>query len=350
MTYYEITRPGFQLPPYSCIGPKSYQSDPTVPSTETIILPARDHQPHRWRFELVAGQTRSADLGRRARVLAALFARRPVHISEAPVFDARIYSPGNFAHFSCFHVPLIAEVARQLDLPRNAIKVILPANPPGYTIGLAKLFGLDFLCTDAPVTGRIVTFDEALTQDELRIGRRQLVENAGLPDHIAQQVQASAQTFSGKFFLSRRGPRSLENNDAVRRHLETRGYRMIYTEDLSLIDQFSLMQSAEELVAIHGAGLAPMLYLKDPQRLKSFVEITPVGWASSFFREIAHALGVYHVAVRGRLKPAYIPGIYKTTGSFMAFQNDTFSLDLDALDQALAFAKYRINVPPDLPI
>lgn len=350
MTKYDITRPGFTLPAHFCIAPKSFQADRTIPDVDTIIQPARQFGAARWSFVLEDGESQSKDLGRRAKLMASVAKPTPIIYDQMPVFDARIMSPSNFAHFTCFHVPMMAETARQLGCRHTDLKVILPANVPDYIKNLATLFELDVLFTDAPVQGQIVTFEQELTQDELRTGRRKMIEHANLPTHIARQVQARNPATGPRVFLARRGSRALENNDEIKTYLERRGYEMIYAEDLPLIDQFGIMQNAERLVAIHGAGIAPMLYLNNPQKLRSFIEITPVGLTSTYFREMAHALGLYHITVRGRLKPAYVPDIYEAPAPFLAFQNDTFHLDVDALDHALNFATDQIEVPPGLPV
>ena len=349
MSRYRIFRERFQLPPCFCIGPRSFQADRAVPATDTIILPSREFPEYERLFYVSEGITHSELLGHKSKLVTSILTRGEETIEDRTALDFRFHTPQNFAHFLGTHIPLLVAVAQQLDIGIQEIKVILPAEVPEYINGLAECFGLDVLQTDRPVEGRIVTFTSP-HKSEFRHLRRELVAQAGLPDVAAQYAATSNSTFGGKYFVARRGTRALENNDEVTAHLAAHGYETVYLEELPLPDQFKLMQSATSVIAIHGAGLASLFYAKTPGHLQEIIELQPVGLASTIFREMAQALGVYYITVRGRLKPAYIPGIYKTTGSFMAFQNDTFSLDLDALDQALAFAKYRINVPPGLPI
>ena len=339
---YRIFREHFRLPPCFCIAPQSFQADRSVMSTDTIILPERAFAKYEWRFSLSDGVTRGQHMGRRHRLVAALTARETVTVKDQVVFDCRFHAPDNFAHFLSTHMPLLAAVSAQTGVPIRDIKVILPRKVPGYIAGLADLFGLDVMKADHPVAGRIVTFDTPY-KSELRVLRRTLIEEAHLPDMIAARAATSAQTFEGRYFIARRGARALENHDEVSACLEAHGYQTVYMEDLPLVDQFKLLQSATSVVGIHGAGLATLFYANRPERLQALVELQPVGLASTIFREMAHALNVHYVTVRGKLKRNYVPAIYDTVGSYMEHQNDTFSIDTVSLEQALDFAQRRLE-------
>lgn len=347
MTRFKIARAHLDLPPCFCIGPRSFQADRTVAATDTILAPSRHAPKHEWCFEVTKRITRPTIMGRKAKVVAALTGSDTITLPDQIVMDCRFYAPDNFAHFLCFHTPLLAAVAREMQIDMHDIKVILPKNTPEYIRGMVEILGLDVLRTDQPVSGQIITFTTSIT-DEFRGFRRTILETAQIPQRISTLTAASPNTFLGKYFIARRGNRALENNDMVSEHLSSLGYQTVYMEDFALIDQFKLMQSAQSLIAIHGAGLASFLYLSRPEQLDALVEIMPVGLTSTFFREMADAMGVYYIAVRGKLKRAYVPAIYDAQGSYMAHQNDTFEVDIASLDQALAFAERKCTVPTDL--
>ena len=338
---YRIFRERFRLPPCFCIGPTSYQADRTVPATDTIILPERLFDDYELTFHISDRVSHGNYMGRKHKLVAALTAREQMRIDDQIVMDCRFHAPDNFAHFLCTHIPLLADITRQLDVPFEKVKVILPKQVPGYIAGLVKVFGLDAVMTDQPVSGRMITFDQPY-KSELRVLRRTMIARAGLPDRLAAQSALSEQTFGGPYFIARRGPRALENHDDVAAFLEARGYQTVYMEDLPLIDQFKLVQNATSVVGIHGAGLASLLYVNRPENLDALVELQPVGLASTIFREMAHAQDAYYVTVRGKLKPAYLPAIYDTKGSYMMHQNDSFSIDIASLEQALEFADRKL--------
>jgi hypothetical protein len=137
-----------------------------------------------------------------------------------------------------------------------------------------------------------------------------------------------------KVFLSRRGTRALENEDEVIAHLAQRGYRTIFPEDLPVPDQLRLFHEAREIVAIHGAGLAPMIYTRPDGPLRQLIEILPCGHMTDNFRGLAHLTGLRWIGVQGRMKPEYMPGIYKLDEPFLSHSLDNFHVDPVSLDMA----------------
>jgi capsular polysaccharide biosynthesis protein len=115
-------------------------------------------------------------------------------------------------------------------------------------------------------------------------------------------------------------------------------YTTIHAEDLSPADQMRLFREAEAMVAVHGAALAPLLYVPPGGRLRQLVEILPVGHMTDVYRVMAEQVGVGWTGVRGRIKPKHVEPAYRIGTPFKRFSLDSFEVDIVALERALDFA------------
>ncbi|MFA6598863.1 MAG: glycosyltransferase family 61 protein [Ignavibacteriaceae bacterium] len=74
-----------------------------------------------------------------------------------------------------------------------------------------------------------------------------------------------------KIYISRKkSRRPLKDEEIIEIMLEKIGFKIIYSEDFPLLEQFSLFANAEVIVAPHGAGLVNLVF---SQQLKVVVEI-----------------------------------------------------------------------------
>ncbi|MFC3169180.1 glycosyltransferase family 61 protein [Paracoccus fontiphilus] len=138
-----------------------------------------------------------------------------------------------------------------------------------------------------------------------------------------------------RIFLARRKQRAISNQAQIEALLHPLGYSTVYPEDLPISDQFRLFNTAEQIVAVHGAGLAPLLYRHLESPLRYLVEILPCGHMTDFFRLMAQQVGCSWIGVRGRLKPEYIQCSYKRQGIFNQYSLDSFEVDPVSLERAI---------------
>jgi hypothetical protein len=75
--------------------------------------------------------------------------------------------------------------------------------------------------------------------------------------YVYRHVDVPCKAQSESLFVSRRGPRSLQNEAAVRDLLEARGFQTVYMDDYTAAEKLGLLSQARRIVAVHGAGLAP---------------------------------------------------------------------------------------------
>ena len=335
----------FNCPADILISARSYFVDRMVPECEVIHLPPKQVGGGEFWFTYEKGVTQHPETPKPQKGLRqGLKMLRPkpetATISDKVFLDFRLKVPQNWAHFLNDHLPIYFVAAHELGLSASETLLVLPQKTPGYIRRAAAFFGLETLCTDAPVSGDAVMLE---TNRWIRC-RSIRAEWAHLP-FVTETLDAAGirDGISGdlpnRAFLSRRATRNLENEDAVEAFLNARGYTKIYPEDLSVADQFKLFEQAEHVVAIHGAGLAPMLYRSDASRLRGLIELFPCGHMTDNFRVMAHQVGCAWAGVRGKIKPEHVEPAYDLSKPFVEYSLQSFEVDLHALELALALHK-----------
>lgn len=102
-----------------------------------------------------------------------------------------------------------------------------------------------------------------------------------------------------KIYVSRRtnAGRTVINEDELHDCLHKLGFQRLYLEDYSVRHQRFLFQNAQQIVAIHGAGLANLASCAPGT---SLVEIFPPSYLGMGFRRIATVKDLNHCVVLGR--------------------------------------------------
>lgn len=338
-----IAIPDGKVPSARMVTPQSYLIDRIEPACEIIALPERRVAGGELRIH--CGEIRAAPPapgGLRSRLM-----RRTPPNERVPqghiAIDLRHHLDGNWAHMLNNHLPLSFRMLEATGVGWDKALILLPADAPRYIHAAAALFGLDTHATDAVVEGQGLAFSM-----EPRVGQR-----AARADwvRLADPARALSATLAGappgqplpqRVFLSRKDTRVPSNATEVEAFLRARGFETVYPEDLSASDQMHLFAGAEEMVAVHGAGLAPLLYCGasaglegGPRRL---IEILPCGHVTDVYRVIADRVGCAWIGVRGRLKPEYVRPAHDIGAGFSKFSLDSFEVDVAALEEAFALS------------
>lgn len=331
------TRGRTQLPSLTCpearlITARSHFVDRFVPDCETVLLPAKTVEGGALNFE--RGRVR---LEAPMRPKRGLLKRRAVEEREVEgvLVDFRIRNPENWAHFLNNHLPILFALCEATDTPPGDCVLVLPEGAPSHILDAAELFGLTALATGDTVTGEGITF-AAEPWTGIRPERRDWATGAEPQARLAAAGAREANPdLPDRVFLARRDTRTLENEAEVERLLTKRGFNRLYAEDLSPLDQFRLFEQAEAVVAIHGAGLAPLLYISPEARLRWLMELFPCGHMTDVYRVMAHQCGVRWIGVRGRIKPEHVTPAYKLDEPFLAYSLQSFEADTHAIARAL---------------
>lgn len=253
---------------------------------------------------------------------------------DACMIDLRGHNPENWAHFLNNHLPLTFFAAQQSGIPPTQLFAILPSNTPEFIKGAADLFGLKALYTDNIVNSYGLNIE--MTPWTGQRAARAKWARLDWPTQVISRLKPSAGVeLPKKVFLSRRKERSIINDSEIEGFLQQEGYKTVYPEDLSPSDQILLFQNAEEMVAIHGAGLAPLLYCTPDLGLRRLIEIMPVGHMTGVFRIIANQVGCKWIGVRGRLKAKYVNSAYDLTKPHTKHSLDNFEVDPVSLRYAI---------------
>ena len=246
----------------------------------------------------------------------------------------RAHEPENFAHFLNNHLPAFFRAAEVAGRDWSDARLLLPKKTPGYILDLAALFGIQTVCTRKTVRGEGLAF-HATPWTSLRSARAAW---AALPRPQAALAQALAEApdpgLPRKVFISRKSTRALENATEIEAWLGDRGFETVYPEDLPVLDQMRLFRDADEIVAVHGAALAPLLYCTPGAGPRRLVEILPVGHMTDVYRDMAAAVDCDWIGVQGRIKPGYVAGLYDLDTPFTQHSLDSFEVDPASLEMA----------------
>lgn len=335
----EIILPPYRVGPARLVTPQSYMIDRFVPDCEIIALPEK---------EVAGGVLRyrrgpvtlpaPAPSGRMARVRARLETPAQQRIDDHLLIDLRHHDPSNWAHFLNNHLPIVFHLCAATGINRDEVLLVTPQATPKYIRAAAQLFGFQLLETNDAVTGEGLTFDMS-PWTAVRTLRDQWARTAVVGDILNETTKAATSPLPRRPFLARRDTRKIANMAEVEAFLSTKGYETVYAEDYSAADQFRLFREAEAMVAVHGAGMAPLLYVPPNGQLRQLVEILPIGHMTDVYRVIAQQVGIAWIGVRGRIKPGYVAAAYRLNERFNAFSLDSFEVDVVALQQALELAK-----------
>ena len=341
LTMAEIFLPPYLTGPARLITPQSYMIDRFVPDCEIIALPAKEvaggvlrYNKTQLTFPAISPKGRLAQARARLRQLP------PQRIKGRVLIDLRHHDPGNWAHFLNNHLPIVFQLCAATGIAWSEVLLVTPSATPAYIRAAAELFGLDLLETDGAVEGEGLAF-EMTPWTAIRTVRAQWASAPGVADALTRAIQTDAPPLPRRPFLARRDTRTIANMGEVEACLSDRGYETVYAEDYSAADQFRLFREAESMVAVHGAGLAPLLCVPPNGHLRQLIEILPIGHMTDVYRVMAEQVGVSWIGVRGRIKPTYVEAAYRLTDRFDAFSLDSFEVDVVALTRALDFIEEK---------
>ena len=179
---------------------------------------------------------------------------------------------------------------RAFDASPDATLLVHPGGPQyvqdGVRLFLSGQRKIDSVVSERPVAvaaARLVTIDEFS-------GFVAAADVALLRERAGALLQASGSGSDRLLFVSRRLARAREHTappwtDKMFRDL---GYEMVDAETLDLAEQIRLFSSAREIVGLHGAGLANMIWAPPGCRI---VELFPAGWFNDCYGRLALTCG-----------------------------------------------------------
>lgn len=339
--------PAGPVAPSYLIGPTSRMTDCWDPSPEVKILPARKTTPGRLDASIAEGArvaVGEAPAGRLKRIFA-----RPAAPFDLPAddlhIDFRAHAPGNWAHMLTNHLPLLMKLCAALDLaPEKRPRIILPADAPGYITRLLDLFELQTIRIDGPARGRTIEFSMK-PWISIRGTRGAIVGERFAEWPAFHRIEANAAAKIPKLLIARKGARAIANEDQIGGYFEERGFRKIYMEEHSPLDQMTFLIYAEEIAAMHGAGLGPLLYRAAfGRRPFKMIELFGPGYVTDAFRVIAQHVGGDWIGVHGKIAAEMVRHLNAETDDARAYTNAGAEFDLAAIDLAYEMMTGRRSI------
>jgi hypothetical protein len=336
--------PELIIPSNWMIGARTRMVDSWTPMPELLKLPVLRLAPGECRILVRDGitpkQQDAHDWKSRLRARLRAHLHQTIKLDRL-VYDARLDPGTNLSHAIAW-LGLIALAAKDVavrTLGRRDLTVVLAGDAAQYVVDALDQLGFHVLRTWAPVLGTIIDAQSVGYHVEIRFAGRLI------PSHLLALLRQS-EPGPSRLYISRRSTRFVANDAEVATYLDKAGFQRVYMEDYSVIEQFRLIYTASEIVAVHGAALGPLvLRLADrPQRPLHLVELFGPGYIVSLYREICALLGGCWSAVRGKLTPEVVRDVDQR-GISRAHEKSPFQIDLEGLGIALDIVRSEATGP-----
>jgi hypothetical protein len=315
------------LPPSWMFGAATRAVDRYTPGVEKILLPAKTY-PQITMKVWVELNSMAVPEQSRMKLLASI--RSPkVEFFDLRFCDFRFHSPENWAHAIFYHIPLARKIISHFD---EGIIFLLPPMKNRKIVDLYNLFNVKIYETNKSISGRQVKFDKSKIEIAT-LNRRDWIE-----DEIKNLYEGSPENrktiFPKKVFANRRDTRRLINQN-VREYLFGEGFHEVFPEDYSALDQIKIFDQANEIVGIHGAGLAPLLLRRDKKEKKALIGLMPAVQVTSGFRLLCYQSSVDWVGVRGKISSNFADRLTESNPPPLSWSHRNFEVCVESLKTAL---------------
>jgi hypothetical protein len=245
-------------------------------------------------------------------------------IETAYFFDTRFMDSNNISHLLMDVIPLCLCVKEVVRSPAFIFR------PLGSRFReLLSYFGMEPICTYKPVRGRELSFRLTRGLAKFEIEAAFDVPIYSYTGEVYSDYFRATGEHPRKVFLSRRGPRAPVNEAQAVSLLQSRGFETLYLEDYSIPEQVSLIQAADDIVAVHGAAMA---FLTLKESIRTVVELLPPSVYHDHF-----PIGLGHKTEKFfQLIPSFDDDVqFRGWSAISRCKDQPFSIDLDQLTMAL---------------
>jgi capsular polysaccharide biosynthesis protein len=326
--------------------PKTYLLDSWEPLLEEIYLPVAITKLGSIEIDInrnmrTAKAENTSRITKLKRILP--ISHKKIQINEqTPILDLRTKNPENIAHAMTNHLPVALYIRNLIKC--NGLPELLLVFPLSLPEKIHKLFlnlGFDVLLTNDDVFGNVIryVFEPWIS---IRSIRHEIIRKEFLNSNFSKKILSIGKNKPKNIFLSRRDSRRLINESGVENLLKCKGFTKVYLEEFDIFEQIAIVALAENIVAIHGAALAPILFRAafnlSPIKL---IEIFSPGHLTNVYRVICHQVGGKWCGIRGKLSPSitkhayFLPKEISRMDFFWKFGHKDFEIDLDSLESAL---------------
>jgi len=181
----------------------------------------------------------------------------------------------NYSHWLQGYLTRLEGVDCYQQLTGNTPQILIEPNPPSWVLESLELLGYsdhihfwdptEELRVNRLVVPSIRRAEE--WQGRTGINYKVLSKQAceWLRNKAVSRADIDQSDFSEKVFISRAdaGRRRIQNQEEVLDHLQERGFESYELTKLSFPEQVALFAQADEVVGVHGAGLANIMFASD---------------------------------------------------------------------------------------
>lgn len=355
----DITIPidGYAIPESRTFAHSTRMADSWRAAPEEVVQPEMRVGAAEVSLKVFDGSTSQLGNVRRTRnPIKMLHRYQTMDLSGRYVYDARYEVDTNVGHYIVDTIPkiLVARTAIAADLGKEIdIHAVLREGSSKLSREVFANFGIPVVVTEADVVGRIVKTSEVVPRTS-SIGSSFL---SGQGTTMVGKLRETYSSFRGsalgtkpggpeRIFVSRKSSRTIENEAEITDLLKTHGFERYYFEtgELSVIEQWRIMSGARQIVAIHGAGLTPLIF--NTQGLAQvrgdlsglrIVELHGAGYFVDFNRRLAAVMNAHWCGVRGKISPEIVRDL-DDRGGARVHQSSSFRVDPQALELALKYS------------
>mgnify|MGYP000193820966 CR=1 FL=1 len=250
-------------------------------------------------------------------------------LGEQLVYDARYIDNNNMTHLIQHHLTALGFINSKLGITCNDVIVLLDRNAPKLAIDVIQLAGYEVLLTSRKV---------ACNSVHVKVNINNFFHL--LPYVKCIDIPTIKTSFPDKIFLSRRNTRKLINEAEVDECLCGVGYEKVYFEEISIVEQWSIMKNATNIVAIHGAALGALAFADLGNKKLNLLELFSPGLVVNSFRKYVAMLDGNWVACRGEITPQIVRDI-DIPAKVKNHAFDDFKVSVESIEEALMYlAKY----------
>ena len=286
--------------PVWIIGPRSYLSDRTVPLLDIIAVPARKFRAERITFVGQIEKSATRDYHSRKYKLFHPWQAREKELGLDGVYyiDLRIFGLENWSHFLNKAVPVAVAVREKLlSLGERDPVFILNETVFPAILEFMEIIGYRFVCTNRSVEAHHVLSEASNLSVIDNLSKKMIMPISPL---VYENTTEVPNIFAQKVFINRKPPnRSILNIDVIREELILNGFVEYFMEDLSASEQIAVILRATDIVAIHGAALAPLMFRNERHGPLRMIEIVPPGHVVPFFMNMVDEIPCAYRMVRG---------------------------------------------------
>jgi len=253
------------------------------------------------------------------------FEGKTLKINNNYVYDARFMFNDNMAHLVQHHLATLGYIKAVLGYGNQDVVVVLGQNASKMVVDTFDLCGYETIKTNRRVDGR-----------HIKVTGKDFFHYLPFVSEI--EINGLLEDTPKRVYIHRKTNRRVINNTEFSEFLSDVGFTELYFEDLSIVEQWSVMKNAESIVAVHGAALGCLAFLAMSQTKirPKLIELFGSGFVVNPFRKYMAALSGEWAGCRGQITSEVVRDI-DIPGKHKLHAYDDFLISTMTVENALRY-------------